>query len=429
MALSAIICATHPCSDHQSMSRCTIEAFGMMLGERVMRQLAAAGISKIFILADKASSVEIPALPLHIQGVTITPVSRALDLAVQLEDRDDILLIEEGALVDQRLIDMVAQHQERHIVLCWSTEASDKRGSRLIDATHGFASVLKTTGYVVRTVVKGLGEWDFEQTLLRAVVSHDDALSLSAEAARGEAEKPLLWQTVHTGADAQTLRDILIANEVHNYQDRFFSRLVAPLVRKALELIPRTRMTGIQLHMIGLLHAAIAVLVLSFGFLWGGWALMASMPVWPRLGDLVGRLRLEVRHRLLRPDILHDVQRLLGYGWWAALGFTLGATHGYVTMLTLASTTILLLIVQRGIVRLQRLTSPAPVEDDYHLLAASSYRLLWLLLPFACFDRWSTGMIICALYTATSFSVLFYRFQHMLTTLFMQRSDRQTGYE
>lgn len=421
MTLSAIICATHPCNDRPSMPRCSIDAGGMMLGERVMRQLVQAGISQIFILADKTSTIEIPPLPLTLPGATIRPVGRALDLAVQIEDGDEIILIEEGVLVDQRLIDAAVQRRERQILLCWSSEAQDRRSSRLIDAAHGFASVLKTTGSVVRTLVKGLGEWDFEQTLLRTVASQEDTIFLSAEAALTGQGRPLLWQPVHNGADAAVLRDVLIEEVLVTFGDNFLQRSVRPLLRKALEAIHQARLSGTFLRITGLLQALLAVLFLGFGYRWIGWALMVLTPVWSLLGDLAAGLRLEAPHPTVHPQALSYVLRLLGHGWWLMLGYSLSSAYGYVAMLTLAGIIILLLVVQRAILTHYHRSDVAPIS-----WAASSYRLLWLIFPFACFGQWQTGLLASALVTAAGFCLIYYRFHAVLSAIFAERDESQS---
>jgi 1L-myo-inositol 1-phosphate cytidylyltransferase / CDP-L-myo-inositol myo-inositolphosphotransferase len=199
MAYIAVITALQPRSDLPAHPRASLEVGGMTLLERNICLLRAAGAQTIYVLTDDQFAVLAPLVSKFDKAKDIKFISSALDLTNNLADEDSIMILDEGVLLDERLVVAIAAKDEPHCIAVFASRAPEYERAVRIDPQYSFASILKAPGKAVRDVCRGLGDWDFVHTMLRAAAAHPSVQMLEVHSLGTYVEaqrrtRPNLWQ-------------------------------------------------------------------------------------------------------------------------------------------------------------------------------------------------------------------------------------------
>ena len=406
MAVIAVLSATHPRSDLPAHPRAGLQAGGVSLLVRALRQVQLAGAERAFVLTDPGSGIGAPPVPSQWRGMTVTAVTRALDLSTHVDDGDQVLLVEEGVLVDQRLVMAVRASPGRNALAVWP--ASSRCGVRAsrIDSANSFASVLKASGHMLRAVAKGLGDWDLEQTLIRQVAAQVDtelvlAEGIDVQSAGDHRAAPLLWQPVSAAADEAVIADDLVAAAQEHGRD-WPSRFVHPLLATSVLrlLVP----TGATPNLIVGGVSGLGLLATTlFAAGWPGPALASAM-IFGVMAGLPATLA-DVRTDHGRwPQSAHLIYKIIEFSWYLALAFWLsGSTHGpgpwalAVLIIVATLSTDFLHETYRRLTASSLDESGQP-ERRGRLLGSGRNTNVWMLLPFAVAQIWYAGLAVLAIY-------------------------------
>jgi hypothetical protein len=412
MALIGLLSIAHPREDLPGVPRASLMAGGLTLIERNVRLLHQAGVSTVYILVDQPSPKLSDVLEKLQATGQVEVIPHALDLAGLLAFGDRVVLIEEGVLIDARLLPFMTANKNSTVAV-WPVNTPQGIRAVRLDSEHGFASILICRSEQVINLCKGLGEWDLEQSLLRAVAgdSATQLVDLSEQAKQTQdlrQGRPLVWQPMSARPDEDIALRMLIDNASkvqRNWPEQFYAPAIENSAVQALAS------TGIQAAHILVLILALGILVLFLfaeGWLWAG-VLVALL-----LGPLGG-----LRHKLadIRLDIADNPaleKRMVTFfevGCCCALAWNFSGSHGIVGPWAI---TFLIIVMTYATQAERRLISwvaadtahaQGSIEQWLQRLSGSRAIYLWLLLLFALLGSWFAGFIFIGFYAASTFII------------------------
>lgn len=389
-----------------------------MLLERNVRLLRNAGAQTIYILTDDQFAVLAPLVSQLGKAQDIKLISSALDLTNNLADDDSIMVLDEGVLLDERLIAAVAADEAPYCIAAFPSLAPEHERAVRIDPEYSFASVLKAPGIAVRDVCRGLGDWDFVHTLLRAVAAHPEVQMLAAPeldtyVVDRRRTLPMLWQPMKAAGDQATaLGQLIDAAQPHviDWPARF---LHPPLENGLLRVLVAKAVGPAWLALLMIAAGVLAVGCFAAGWLWP--ALLLVLAYGPLEGMMAKLAQFQLRNARL--DRLVPASGLLvEIGCYAALAWhfsynndksTAWAVFFILCLCRLA--TMALHAFYLGFTG-RALDDAGPVDQRIRLFAACRNTVFWTCLPFAVLGSWWMGYQFIAIYAAATFFLAQLRF-------------------
>jgi 1L-myo-inositol 1-phosphate cytidylyltransferase / CDP-L-myo-inositol myo-inositolphosphotransferase len=418
MAYIAVVTALQPRADLPAHPRASLEVGGMMLLERNIRLLRQAGAQTIYVLTDDQFAVLAPLVSELGKAKDIKLIGSALDLTNSLADDDSIMVLDEGVLLDERLIAAVAADDEPHCIAVFPSLAPEHERAVRIDPEYSFASILKAPGKTVRDVCRGLGDWDFVHTLLRAVAAQPDSQMLAVSSLDTYVEDrrrtlPILWQPVKSAADEAIALDLLMdATQAHvlDWPARF---LHPPVENTGLRLLLTKAVNPVWPMLLMLSVGALSVGCFAAGWLWAGLLLMLAYG--PLEGLLARLMQLQIKAGQAS-RIVPVSGAIFEVGCYAAIAWH----FSYTEYKSGAWTIFLIIILCRGAAKAshmfflgftgRQLDDAGPYERKIRLLAARRNSIFWALLPFLALKSGWLGYQFIGLYTAVTFFLAQFRF-------------------
>lgn len=388
MALGALIAAQG--EDDGGALHALLPLAGRTLVEYQARCAAAIGAAPIVVLVERIP----PALQaaferLRGDGITVVPVSDAVEAAARFDPGLSVLQIADGVAPAPGLLAEIADSDDRTI----ATVPDDERHRQFerIDDAHRWAGVARVDSALLGETVRMLGDWDLQSTLLRRTVQAGARLIPVSEGFT-----PFL---AGSGPDPQAFDRHLVTASRSTRRD-WPSRFILPPIEDFLV----GRLMGAPVRPGWLLGAALLLLLASALLFTRGealWALALAFLASPldRLADRLATLRLQplprssLSMRLLRPAY---GLVLLGLGWFEARhGGGWGALVAVVATLAFAEAT-----------RVEKGGRDHPLE----LWLFGPRPAVFLAIPFAVGGWWSGLAVILAIYAAASFFLV----QHLV---------------
>lgn len=455
MALIGLFCAHHPNADGSGEPSALFRVGGITLLERNIRLALRAGAARILVLVDEMTPLLTAELAmLRRRYPMLDVVARPEDLASKTGADDRVLMIEEGFVVDPRLVAEVAgslgvtpqeggepggESSEAEAALSvWLAGPSVPDQAVRLTAQYFSAAVSLLPGQIVRRVAKGLGDWDFEQTVLRAAMVDLRVLYLDASRCGGfdpslGRDLPLVWHAVTRQADAarvdMSLSDLADASRA----DAPTRWIHAPLARLALLHGDRLRLGAVPVAWGAAALGLLGIVLFAIGWLWAGVACAILMGFGFEMAHRIEKLRLDPavprRVRMLAP-------RIAEAGWYAGLCLSFLRTEGLA-----AVAVALLLAVCRLSADLHRhyfrrlfqssLEEGAGLPRLIGLAGSGPQTNMWLLLCFGLAGAWYGGFWALAGYSAVTYALVLVVFIMQLKQLVRGQaaadSDQEEG--
>lgn len=405
-----LLSIAHPRADLPGVARSTLRAGGITLLERNVRLLRQAGAAMIYIVADQLPEGLGDIVEQLRQSPDIRFLRLALDLAGQLDASDHVLMIEEGVVVDERIVSHIAG-QDRPAVAVWPIASTHGTRAMRLDAGYGFGSMLGCRGDTVLHLVRGLGEWDMEQTLLRAVISDSrtsliDLTALGTYAADRAREVPLVWQPMSARPDEDVVSDLLgesVQKEGLDWPARFLHQ---PLETAALRTMASLPLQARHLNWLRWGAEVCSIALFAHGWFWPGLLLALAAGPLVGLADKLARVRVTPS---AQGNLNYIVDKIMEFGWCAALAFGFYRAHGVAGPAAIAAIIVVMGLAQgrqetffrryTGI----RLRDYGQQERTYGLFAGHRNTYLWTLVPFALTGHWYLGFAMVGIYAILSF--------------------------
>lgn len=378
MALAALIAAYHESGEAGTL-RAVLPLAGRSLVERQVRLAARAGATRIVVLVERLPAELGAALErLRRDKVPIHVARDAEDAAEAIEPTDRLLLIGDGAIVDEDQLARLAEGSD-HAVLTVPDSVHGELYER-IDGQSRWGGAAALDGQMLHATTAMLRDWDLQSTLLRR--------TLQAGARHVAADRPLA--IIDRAADINALEGKILADALEA-RGSWIDRLLAPVERLTASALLGGS-TGPSL--IGGIAAGLTALGaagLALGWNWTGLALMLLATPLEGVAVRVGRARLlddpsRSWWRLLLP--------VLGGAGLLGLGYGQAATHGWGTILLAALTIAFMFALS---VERDRAAVPGSIA------LADRKGLSWLMLPLAGFGGWIAGLAGLFAYAAGSF--------------------------
>lgn len=380
----------------------TLPLLGRTLVEYQVRQARAAGAAHIVLLVERMPAALIAALDrLRRDGIAVEVARAAADASDRFHPGEAVLLIGDGLLAPQPLVDRLAAAPPPALAIFADAAggAPDQPGFERIDAASRFAGIALVDGDSVRRTLAALGEWDAESTIVRRTVQ--------AGAVRIDAgpppERPVRIE--HEAALPAIAPRLARASASAGGGPRGWAErwLIGPAAGIAARLLAPRGIEADWLALAGTVAAVAGGCVALGGDGWAGLALfLVSGPLAMTARRLaavrLGRVRRERAIEAVRAagGALVPVGIALlvgGWGWLLVAGVTLLA--------------MLALTRERAILATAHGRAPAWLADPD--------ALGWLLLAAAIAGGWPAGLGALAGYAALSFAVAQHRLARTLS--------------
>jgi len=414
MALIGLFCANHPHREGGDDPSALFRVGGITLLERNIRLALRAGAARVIVLAEEIGPALAGELDLLRRRYPMLDVVRdAEHLTSRIETDDRVLLIEEGFVVDPRLVTRAASLEDEAVISVWLAGPAVPEQAVRLTAQYFSAAVSVLPGQLVRRVAKGLGDWDFEQTVLRAAMVDLPAHYLEASECGGfdplqGRDVPLIWHAItrQEEADKADLSLSLVADASRD--DAPTRWIYAPLARLALLHGDRLRLGAVPVAYGGAALGLLAIVAFALGWFWAGVASAILMGFSLELSHRIEQVRLDPpaprwAHRLM--------PRLAETGWYAGLCAAFLRTDGMA-----AVAVALLLLVCRLSADLHRhyfrRLFQSSLEDRpglprlIGLLGSGAQTNMWFLLLCGLPGVWYGGFWALAGYSAVTYALV-----------------------
>lgn len=385
MALAALIAAYGEIGGGDAL-RATLPIAGHALIEHQVRQAVQAGAHMIVLVVERVPAPLTAAIDrLRRSGITIEIARGVGDAADRIHPDERLLVIADGLIADQLLVERIAGGGVPTIVTV--ADEPDHRGFERIDAVSRWGGLLLIDGARLRKTAAMLGDWDLQSTLLRRTVQE--------EPRRIEATAGL--SLVDSTDAVEAVRETLVLATRGRARGWPARLLYAPLEELALPPLARLGIDPVLVRAAAIAMTLIAALAMLLDWRLGGLIILLIASPIDALARRLARLRLQMLVRLdptglartaagllALAAIAASLARVAGWGCWALAGATAAAMAALAGELAIGQ-------VRPGLAARR----PLWIADEDALPI--------LLLPFALAGRWVEGLLALAFYAAASF--------------------------
>ncbi len=403
MKTVGLLSLDQPRADLPALPRGAILAGGISLFERHVRQLKLSGAQSVLVVGQFAQS-EIESdlsepLDRLVACGDVKILENALDLVSILDDDDDVILIEDGTLMDQCGIDFLLP--DENAIIVWPIDHENAAQCVQLAPDIAFAGALRCSGAIVRHIARGLGDWDLEQTLVRAVLAAPDCSLIDVSA-----EKNIVWQHVWAQTDVSSAMTALHSALRQNDGDWIDRTLYAPLAGFVAAALAPTAVVPDYLTAARwiLTTAGIAAFIVSY--LWLGLALIILASPLMCFAQALGNLRLD-RNRL--PPFLPKLELVFYAAMIVALGWHFSKSLPPVGAGALAILSIGFAVAAYGQKKIFAVAN-LKFKNGLALYAPGITTSAFMMCLFGILGRWYAGFAALAAYALVYFFLAQYRF-------------------
>jgi phosphatidylglycerophosphate synthase len=389
------------------------EVAGRTIIERQVRLACRAGAVEVLVIG--------PPLPAELEtrlaGLgRVARVTDAAALAMRLSGEEaDLLLLEPGAVVDERLVEAIAGGSAGGQVLVFD-DLSPPGAERIGNAEH-WASVARLPAAQAAAALRRHPEWEPAGTLLRAALEGGAALvpvgSLPTYAEGRRRDVPFVWAKPAVAGGRVEAEQQLLAAAQKGCLD-WPARFLHPPIENALvRLLWPTPVTPNMVTLATALLGLVALALLATGALLPGLLLILVIGPLDGVDGKLARTRVEYSRW---GDLEHVLDKLLEYGWFAAFGWWFAGTgHGLAAWLVAGGIILFALLEALHGEIFRRITGRQLDDWDvferrFRLVAGRRNTFFWTLLPFGLAGLWWQGFLVILAYATVTFAVAHWRF-------------------
>jgi hypothetical protein len=383
--LAVLIAAYHEADEPGGGLRAGLPLAGRTLLERQVRLAVAAGAELIVVAVERVPPALLEAVDrLRGQGLKVVVARNAVEAAEAVHPDDRLLVVADGLVATDTHINRLLALGAPAILTVPDVRVDDR--FERIDAHNRWAGLALFEGEMLKRTAAMLGEWDLQSTLLRQAVQS----GARQMALRGEPADELLIVAERVEDLVELQQRILdgAGAERGDWASRF---LLGGLEQAATRRLMPGAATPAALTLSASVLTALAALAFAWDWLALGMIFLLLATPLDGIGERLSALRM---------------QQADADSWWSsllpalsaaallALAFGLTDTRGWGSV-ALAGATIAFMTALR--IEQQGVELPGR-----HWLAERK-GMTWLLLPFAFFSLWGTGLTALAFYAAGSF--------------------------
>lgn len=428
MTATALIFVHAPFAETENLPRALIEVGGLSILERQLRQAARLGITRAVVVAGafarevEARSRKFKRAPSNIEIVSLADFVPA----VRFNKTETILLIEEGVVIDGRILKQVLGDPDkagRRVAIYPESTVIPGKGLGLKlkaeDKELLFASAALVLG---RDIERAATDAEFRKapmkTLLKAALGTGKATLLDVSKMPTylqdrRREVGMIWRPVASREDARKATRALIASAqkgvldwparwIHPVFEDFLTEIFSPLPVTPNMITVLTGLAGFYVTYL------FATGELVFG--------LAGALVIGVLDGVDGKLARVKMHSTRLGELEHILDKVVEYSWYFGIAWYLAMVEGNALPWGLASMIVLFAwaeTVQGEFFRRltgRQLDDAGRFERLFRIVAARRNTQIWLLIPFAATGAWLLGLWCIAFYAAATFFVAQTRF-------------------
>ncbi|HEX8468074.1 MAG TPA: hypothetical protein VF620_09755 [Allosphingosinicella sp.] len=383
MTLAALISAYHEADD--GGLRATLQVAGRSLVERQVRLAIGTGAEPVVVVVERVTAELSAALDgLRAEGVAIVLARSAEEAAEAVHSSDRVLIVGDGLVAPEAVIARLVALDGPAILVVPDLRVDDRY--ERIDAQSRWAGLALIDGQMLKQTASMLQDWDLQSTLLRRAVQAG-ARQISV---RGEAEDELPL-VAETSEDLVELEAQIVAGAHVRRSDWVSRYLLAPLERLATRTLMPTAATPTALGLGATLLMALAGLAFAKHWLGLGLAFLLLATPLDGIAERLGSLRLQGTKG---PSWWGTLLPVVSAGVLLVLAHSLSDARGW-GCVALAGTIIAFCVALR--------IEAGGRELPGKLWLAERKGMTWLMLPFAIFNLWGTGLTLLAFYAGASF--------------------------
>lgn len=432
MIKNALIFADSASDDSADLPRSLLTVGGISLLERQLRQLKNAGVEEVRIysrnypemLHDRASSFSMVPEVVSVQDAAAPAQS-------QWDDVENLLVVEEGVLIDDRVIRAVTQAPKEPVLALFPprTVAYGQACGQSVTLDGGeqlFASVALVPGkYLTRALAASAkGEKPLAAILEAAAASKGvkiiDVGAMDLYIPDRRRQVGLLWRPVTAAAECRRATNVILGMAQKGTLD-WPARWVHPVFENFL--VTALLGTPVTPNVVSLLTGALGFYA-TYLFATGqmGWALLGALAVGV-LDGVDGKL---ARVKMLATklgQLEHILDKLVEYSWYIAIAAFLaapreiggenGGDNAPWVLALLIITFAWAEVVQGEYYRRmtgRQLDDAGEMERGFRLITARRNTIMWGFVPFALTENWLIGLWVMGIYTMITFFVAQWRF-------------------
>lgn len=444
MIKNALIFVDDASDDSADLPRSLLTVGGITLLERQLRQLKIAGVEEVRIysasypemLHDRASGFSMVPEVVSVQDA-------AAPVQSQWDDAENLLVLEEGVLIDERIIKAVAEAPKTPALALFPPRTvayGQASGQQVVvdgasegareGASEGkgqlFASVALVPGKFLARALKAVanGEKPLPAILDAAAAAKNtgvvDVAALESYIPDRRRKVGLLWRPVTAAGECRRAGIVILDMAQKGVLD-WPARWIHPTFENFL--VTALLGTPVTPNMVSLMTGALGFYA-TFLFATGqmGWGLLGALAVGV-LDGVDGKL---ARVKMLATklgQLEHALDKLVEYSWYFAIAAFLAApgVNGGDNVGDGAPWVLAILIVTFAAAEVvqsefyrrftgRQLDDAGEIERGFRLVTARRNTIMWGFVPFALTESWLIGLWVMGIYTTVTFFVVQWRF-------------------
>lgn len=432
MVKNALIFVDDASDDSAELPRSLLTVGGISLLERQLRQLEKAGVEEVRIYSRNYPEM----LHDRVSGFSMVPAHVSVQDAAapaqsQWDEAENLLVLEEGVLIDDRLIKAVGEAAKSPTLALFPPRAvayGQACGQMVLDdgAERLFASVALVPGkFLSRALVRAAkGEKPLSGMLEAAAALKSTEVvtisSLETYIPDRRREVALLWRPVTAAAECRRAGNVILDMAQKGTLD-WPARWIHPVFENFLvTLLLPTPVTPNAVSLATGVLGFYATFLFATGQM--GWALLAALAV-GMLDGVDGKL---ARVKMLATklgQLEHILDKLVEYSWYFAIAAYLATTEEgggapwvlAILIVAFAWAEVLQSEYYRRMTGRQ-LDDAGAFERGFRIIGARRNTIMWSLVPFAMTGSWLAGLWVMGIYTMVTFFVAQWRFILRLKT-------------
>lgn len=432
MMKSALIFVDRPTEDDDQKPRAMLNVGGLTLLERQLRQLKDAGVERVRVVTRDYPEFLFNAVGKFrkVPGdVSVIDGNMPTDAELMADEGDSVLVIEDGVLIDDRIIKSILAAGEG------GSAAIALFPPRAVTFGQGAGSRISLEGEDRLFASAAAIPWDVFRSVMAVALPHEPLQTLLEDAMAGglsgtdvefvdisefetyeanrRREVPILWRPVTVAAECARATRVLLNMAQKGVLDWPARWIHPPFEDLCVVALLRTFVTPNMITVLtGIMGGGIAYLFATGQM---GIALAGALAVGV-LDGVDGKLARVKRLTSKVGEMEHLVDKVVEYAWYVAIAYYLSGVTGDGAPWVLSLVIIGFAwaeVVQGELFRrltLKQLDDAGAFERRFRIIGARRNTIVWIWIPFALTEQWAIGFWLAAVYTMATFFVAQWRF-------------------
>ena len=423
-----------------TLARNLIHGGGLSIFARQMKQLAAIGVEEIHLVTDwfaQDFEKEVLNCTARPDKIFIHSTKNApLKLLEHNNDGNVWFLLEEGVLLDDRLIEQVANHTSPTLItLIGHNEFLEERTANGIflhlEACEGyFGSIAKLSSKTLSANIRKLNSIEGLPNALKAIARAGDCEILKLIDIPLYVEKygrtiDLIWLPLVRREEGDLGTQVLSEYAQNSAQDYVARYIYHFAERQLVKYICKSPVSPIHVITLSSLMGFYVMYLFWAGNIFPALFGSYMVSILYAMNDKFIHVK---RVPLKFERLAHLLAKIIEYGWYLAFATYLSTQYGSAASI-MAITLILFNIADEGQLEFyrrmagHRLYYSAQFDRRFQLIAGRRNTLMWALLPFVLYDQWYLGLGVLCAYAIVTFFVHQVRVVYHLKNLMIENSS------